>query len=324
MIRRFPREQAFLERTHLRYVRLANLLSDSKVDRASRVPGFVAVFLGDETEIIFLLQGEPVTAARLCAETRLVLPVAAVVERAQAEAERADVAYYGATESQLRAMFATASIQPLPFPPEVDLSNPRRLFEALRASSFDGVLELIENDAVHYLLFDHGQPTDGYLAGHTDGVPLRDEVLRLFERARRERLSAALFPRLSVLPVQAPKALVDLYARTVADALKAVGRELGAEQAVACFEAAFIRVIASHPALEGYRLSPEGEVLGRTASAAEPLTDGVAAWLFEALTDAHQQGGADPTEVLADITRDSRYVLQAQGFFQRLPWAVAW
>jgi nucleoside-diphosphate-sugar epimerase len=43
--------------------------------------------------------------------------------------------------------------------------------------------------------------------------------MRLFERTRRGGLSASLYPKIRVLPVQAPKALVDLYARTVADAL---------------------------------------------------------------------------------------------------------
>jgi hypothetical protein len=324
MIRRFPREQAFLERTHLRYVHLANILTDSKVDRAARVPGFVAVFLGDETELIFLVNGEPVTAARLAAGARGVLPVAAVVERARVEVERADVAYYGAAEPQLRAMFASASLPGEALPPEADLGNPRRFFEVLRQIGFEGVLELIEDDTVHYLIFERGQPADGYIADHMEGVPLREEVVRLFDRTRRGRLAASLFPSIPVLPVQAPKALVDLYARTVGDALQQTSRHAGMQAALEAFESAFVQVSARHPALDGYRLSPEGKVLGRTASAAEPLADGVAAWLFEALVSAQQHGGGEPSEVLAEITRDTRFVLQAQGFFRRLPWPVAW
>jgi hypothetical protein len=324
MIRRFPRDQAFVERTHLRYVHLDNVLTDSKVDRAARVPGFVGVFLGDETELIFLLDGEPVTAARVAPAGRCVLPVAAVVERARAEVERADVAYYGAAEGQLRAMYATMAGAPLSAPSVADLGNPRHLFEELRRSGIDAILELVEQDAVHYLVLDAGQPVTGYLAGRHPASPLRDELPRLFEPARRHGMVASLYPAVAELPVQAPKALVDLYARTVEEAIRGTAPAVGMEAALALFEGALVATRARHPALAGFGLAPDGRVLGLTAASAEPLTEGVATWVFEGLMAAERAGGPDPARLLAEVTRDTRFALQAQGFFQRLPWAVVW
>jgi hypothetical protein len=324
MIRRFPRDQVFLERTHLRYVHLDNVLTDSKVDRASRVPGFVPVFLGDETEVIFLLNGEPATAARVAPGGRCVLPVAAVVERARAEVERADVAYYGAAVGQLRAMYATLAGAPLDTPSVADLANPRHMFEELRQSGIDAILELVEQESVHYLVLAGGQPVTGYFADRPNGSPLRDELTRLFDPARRHAMVASLYPAVADLPVQAPKALVDLYARTVEEALRRTAPAVGMDTALVLFQKALVSTRARHPAVAGFRLSPDGQVLGLTAASAEPLTDGVATWVFEGLMAAQGAGGPDPARLLGDVTRDTRFALQAQGFFKRLPWAVVW
>src|SRR5690606_27144806 len=151
MIRRFPREQSFLERTRLRYVHFLHLLSDGKRERASRVPGFVAVFLGQETDLILLLDGEPANAVCLTPTRRAVVPIGAVVERAEQESERGDVGFYGAPEAQLCAMFATIVHPPLDLP-DLDPTHPGRMFSRLEDERFGGVLEVREGDAVHYVL----------------------------------------------------------------------------------------------------------------------------------------------------------------------------
>ena len=53
------------------------------------------------------------------------------------------------------------------------------------------------------------------------------------------------------------------------------------------------------------------------------LTDGVAAWLTEVLIHASEHHGVDPGAVIERTARDSRFVLSENGFFQRLPWALA-
>src|SRR5690606_9932771 len=103
MIERFPHEQSYLQRTKLRYINLPNVLSDGKRDRTARVPGYVLVYLGDAVDLLFLIDGEPATAARVSATWRGVVSVRSVLDRANAALERADVAYHGASLGQLSA-----------------------------------------------------------------------------------------------------------------------------------------------------------------------------------------------------------------------------
>jgi len=322
MIRRFPREQAFLERTRLRYVHFLHLLSDGKRDRASRVPGFVAVFLGQQTDVILLLNGEPANAISLTPQRRSVVPIATVVDRATQESERGDVGFYGAPEAQLCAMYTTAASEALDMP-DLDLTQPGQLFARFEAEGFDGVLEVREGDGVHYLRFMDGVLRDVFLAEDCRGAPLAERVERLFQPERARQLTAQAYPAVSSLPVQAAPALVQLYARTVASALEALREPLGQETAVRLFEEARVRACARHGALVGYRLEANGTVKGESASDAETLTDAVAAWLLEALTTAHRVAKeVDPAGLLERVTYENRFALEAQGFFRHLPWPV--
>lgn len=322
MIRRFPREQPFLERTRLRYVHFLHLLSDGKRERASRVPGFVAVFLGHETDLILLLAGEPANAVSMRPGQRSVVPIAAVVDRATQESERGDVAFYGAPEAQLCAMFATVAHPPLDLP-DLDVTHPGRLFSRLEEERFDGVLEVREGDAVHYLLLEGGTPQEAFVAEDGAGGSLADRLERLFDPARAAALEVHAYPPVRTLPVQAAPALVQLYARTISGALEALRDPLGAETTVRLFEEARARASAKHAALASYRVGPDGAVKGESVAEADALTDAVAAWLLEALTTASRVAeGIDPAALLERITYENRFALEAQGFFRHLPWPV--
>jgi len=322
MIRRFPRERPFLERTRLRYVHFLQLLNDGKRERASRVPGFVAVFLGHETDLILLLAGEPANALCLRPGHRSVVPIATVVERATQESERGDVAFYGAPEAQLCAMFATVAHPPLDLP-DLDVTQPGRLFARLEAERFDGVLEVREGDAVHYVLLDGGTPQHAFVADDGSGGDVADRLERLFVPERVRAFEVKAYPPVRSLPIQAAPALVQLYARTVGGALEALRETLGAETAICLFEEARLRAGEKHVALADYRIGPDGAVSGQSVAEAEALTDAVAAWLLEALTAASRlSDGIDPATLLERVTYENRYALEAQGFYRHLPWPV--
>ena len=70
MIYRFPRDTDYLPRTKLSYVNLPGILSDGKRDRQARVPGYVAVQLGERCFLIFMREGEPFYAARITPQGR--------------------------------------------------------------------------------------------------------------------------------------------------------------------------------------------------------------------------------------------------------------
>ena len=329
MIEWFPYERAPLGRTRLRYVDLDAVLTDGKVERASKAPGFVLLFYGAEMEIIFVVGGEPVTAVRISDRERSVAPLAAVKRRASAEREWADVAYFQAPEPQLRAMYATVCGAPN-FPTEtLDATRPSHIFAMAREREYSGVLEFAEkNGKVHYLTFFEGVPMHAWFADQRRSSDRRDDdtlstrIDRLFQPVRVEGMFATGYPEVEAMPDQAPPALCEVYAEMTAAALGSVSGATGPDVALRCFAEAFETLRERHPALQPFRLDEGARLQGDGIAPVADLTAGVAELLFEALSRAEQAGAPRAPAILEQVTRDNRFLLQANGFFDRFPWPV--
>ena len=329
MIEWFPYERAPLGRTRLRYVDLDAVLTDGKVERASKAPGFVLLFYGEETEIIFVVGGEPVTAVRISDRARSVIPLAGVKRRASTEREWADVAYFQAPEPQLRAMYATASLAPILSKELLDAARPSHVFTRAREREFSGVIEFAEkNRKVHYLTFVEGLPVHAFFADQRRASDVRENetlssrIDRLFQPVRVEGMYATGYPHVERMPEQAPLALCQVYSDMIEAAITATSASTGRSAALGCFAEALDRVRPASPALIGYRLSEAGHLEGDSVAAVSELTDGVAALLLEALTIADRVGAPPAATTLEQISRDNRFLLQANGFFDRFPWPV--
>jgi hypothetical protein len=328
MIEWFPYERAPLGRTRLRYVDLDAVLTDGKVERASKAPGFVLLFYGEETEIIFVVGGEPVTAVRLSDRERSVIALTAVARRAAAEREWADVAYFQAPEPQLRAMYATARTPELPTE-TLDASRPAHIFTVAREREYSGVIEFVEkNRKVHYLTFVEGLPMHAFFADQRRASDVRENeslssrIERLFQPVRVEGMLATGYAHVERMPGQAPPALCDVYRDLVAAAIDATGRTTGRDAAVDVFAAALDGVRARQPALRDFALNDAGRLEGESVAPAEDVTESVAALLFDALTQAERSGAPSAVATLEEISRHNRFILQANGFFQRFPWPL--
>lgn len=325
----FPYERAPLGRTRLRYVDLDSVLTDGKVERASKAPGFVLLFYGDETEIIFVVGGEPVTAVRIAEQDRSVIPLGAVRKRASAEREWADVAYFQAPEPQLRAMYATACNTPDLRTEELDPVRPSQIFTKARERDYSGVIEFAEkNHKVHYLVFMEGLPVHAFFADQRRASDVRanesmsSRLERLFQPLRVEGMLATGYPHCARMPGQAPVALVDVYRAMIADAIEQTSSATGRDVAVSCFTDAFQRQRDRRPVLGQFRLEKTGRLEGDSVAPVDEITDAVAAVLSDALTTAELVGAPSPATTLEQISRDNRLMLQANGFFERIPFAV--
>lgn len=321
---RFPHEAAYLPQTKLSYVNLPGLLSDGKRDRTARVPGFVAVQLGERCYLLFMREGEPFHAARLDPGGRRAVPLAEVLRTTSTESERGEggqIGYYGAPEAQLRAMLATLVQEPLPRDAALETGRPDLLFPALRERGFAGVVELCGGGAHQYLVLEGGVYRSGYFCGRDPAVPVGD-FLRCFFLSAGEGLRVTLFPALCDLPVQAQPGLVDLYRRVIGGVLRELSVPVGREAGLELMRRAQAAVLPRRPELEAFHLSDEGRVKGDPVATPQGLTEAVTDWTTEALIAAADRYAVDPTEVVARVARDSRFVLAEQGFFARLPWAV--
>jgi|GEM_PF-442193 len=328
MIEWFPHERAPLPRTHLRYVDLDAVLSDGKVERESKAPGFVVLFYGEETDVLFMVGGEPITAARFSAGSRGIVPLAAVRRRAQAEREWAGAAFYHAPEPQLRAMYASAARVPDLSARELDADRSSALFSRARERAFSGVVELLEERKAHYLVFEGGLPVHGFFADQrrsgdvSSKITLASRLDVLFQPQRLEGVTLFTYPAVDRLPVQAPAGLLHVYSQLVAAAVDRTAEALGRGTAIRCFQTALERAAEKQGALADYSLSEDGRLTGDSTASAAELTDAIAALLFDALTAADRAGATDPASLLESVTHADRFVLQAHSFFDRFPWPL--
>ena len=324
MFPHFPHEVAYLSRTKLSYINLPRLLSEGKRDRTARVPGFVVVQLGAVGYLIFVHDGEPFQAVRWTPEAReaVSLPeVLRTVMRAIEHGESGWIGYYGAPEEQLRAMLATMLQAPLAEPYPSAHLPPERIFLELEAERFSGVVELLEPPQLHYLCIEGGECRAAFYTPQIHDLPVSDwfaAVLRNGVKGLRIRAFAPLVD----LKRQASPGQINLYRRTLQRLTHRLVTAVGPEGAAKYLRAGRRGVRGAHPAVSAFRLVEGGWALEGAVVTPEELRDAVAAWIAETLAAAVTEETIDPAEMLQEVTRDDRFALTEEGFFDSLPWPV--
>ena len=325
MIYKFPHDEAFLPRTKLSYINLPGLLADGKRDRTARVSGFVQIQLGERCFLIFMRAGEPFHSVRIQPDARGPAALSEVLRMVSTESERGEagqIAYFGASEAQLSAMLATLLQEPIPWDDPLDDTRPEELFPRLRARRFTGVLELFDGSRYHYLEFAEGAFRTGWFYGRDPAVPLPEVVRGVFAGAS-GTIRTGTYPAFAEMPVQAGPGLVDLYRRLIGGVLRELTNALGRESALGVMRKGQAVAAMERAAISAFQITDEGRVGGDPVAAPELLTDGVAVWITEALVSASDHHGVDPAGIVERVARESRFVLAEQGFFSRLPWALA-
>ena len=316
---RFPSSRALLPRTRLAYIHLRNLLTDAKRDRAARISGYVAISFPDELVVLYLIAGEVANATVRDARGSRAIGIAQALEKVPPEPEYGEISFHEADPEQLACMFATQSLPPDPFPSELAPQDPAALFPYLMSTVFDGVVEIVANDAINYLIFRNGTVGRAFLSASHHGT-LVDRVAKLF--AREGRIGELRVTRWGLpdpLPVQAPPALVQAYrdlAAAIVDQLVAQGRE----SAPAIAEHARTTLAPTHPALEAFSFS---DSLQRESTVdTRRLTTDVAAWIRDMLWTAADHDAVSPEALIRELTWDRRHMFQSAGLFDELPWKV--
>lgn len=317
---RFPHTRVLLPRTRLAYVHLRNLLTDAKRDRAARVSAYVAIWLPEEFVVLYLQRGEVVNATVLdkTGATRS-LAISTALERIPAEPEYGEICFHEAVDEQLSSMF-TAATQPADdWPADLAVPDPAALFPFLMSVMFDGLLEIVSEGTVNYLVFHAGAVDRAYLSIVASGS-IVERVAKLF--APGSRVTEGRFRRwsaLNALPVQAPPALVQAY-RELGNALVQRLVADGRDSAPAIAEHARLNLVKTHPELDGFSIGarPTREPVADTAR----LTTAVASWLAEVMWATADHEGTPPESLLKELTWDRRHMFQSAGFYERMPWKV--
>lgn len=316
---RFPHSRVLLPRTRLAYVHLRNLLTDAKRDRAARVSGYVAIWLPEEFVVLYLQRGEVVNATILDKTGSRALAISSALERIPAEPEYGEICFHEADNDQLASMFAAQTQSPDPWPPDLAVSDPAALFPFLMSVMFDGVLEIVSEDTVNYLLFRAGAVDRAFLSIPATGS-IVERVAKLF--APGSRITEGKFRRwhaLEALPEQAPPALIQAY-RDLSNSLVQRLIHDGRDSALAIAEQARQNLAKKYPELDGFTIGnrPAREPVCDTAR----LTAAVATWMAEVLWAAADHDAAPPEALLKDLTWERRHMFQSAGFYEKLPWKV--
>ncbi len=315
----FPHSRVLLARTRLAYVHLRNLLTDAKRDRSARISGYVAISLPEELVTLYLLRGEVVNATAWDARASHAIAIASALEKIPAEPEYGEICFNEADEELLSCMFESQSTPADPWPAEMSAKDPSVLFPYLMSTTFDGVLEIIANDHVSYLIFTNGTVARAYLSGGQQGT-LVERVSKLFAREGRVgdiRISRRPMP--AKLPVQASPALIHAYRELSGNLVQRL-RDLGRDTAPAIAEHARQNLVGTHPSLDGFSFA--GSQVKDPLADSEALTAGVAAWIRELMWAASDHESVAPDVLLRELTWDRRHLFQSAGLFNQVPWKV--
>ncbi|MHB1311679.1 MAG: hypothetical protein ACYC3L_06640 [Gemmatimonadaceae bacterium] len=318
----FPKVRALLPRTRLAYVHLLNLLTDAKRDRAARVFGYVAIWLPDEFVLLYMEEGEVVNATATVDGRRWrALPIGEAIAKVPSAAEYGEICFHTAEDEQLAAMYATQLQPVVAWPPELAPNDTQALLGNLMATLWDGVVEVVDEDGMNYVVFQHGMPLRAYFAEAQPPGDLHVQVRRLLEGAVRHGGAVRRWDVPPALPNQAAPALIAAY-RDLMSAIVQRLADQGASGAFAVAEQARQMLIGPHPSLEKFSLTvpnPRDPVVE-----APVLAAAMAAWLKETLWHVHLPDGETPERIIAEFARPRRHLFHANGLFEALPWTVRW
>lgn len=319
----FPTTGPMITHTRIAFIHLDNVMSFAKRDRDGQVDAWLVGYLPDEVVVLFLRRGEVVNAASLRPDGRTVIPIAEALRRIQAEPERGVLSFGRAPLEQLAWMFgACTGPAKVRF---VDPGQPKEFFNAIEAESYSGVIEFISNGRVNYFQFVEGAYRNGYCCDRPDGVPMPAYVESLFKPGA-DRVPPAIvaseIPALTEIPLQALPAQVKLYREIHTRVLTGVEQELPVD-GVRKHQRISGVLRQQHPGIE-LLTAPEYGAGPAIAVTGDALTTALAAWVAQLLQEIEVVAPGAALRVLKQATKDQRYVLQAAGFYDRLPWRVNW
>ena len=313
----YPVERVLLQRTRLAYVHLRNLLTDAKRDRAARVYAYVMVWLPEELLLLFLQEGEVVNATATADGAHFrALPIGEALGKVPSAAEFGDICFHCADDEQLATMYWSQVLVPVAWPTELLLDDASAVLAFLHATMHDGVVEVLADGGVNYVVFRQGVATRGFFAYRADGSA-EQRLRALLDPARKAMVQ--LWPVPPALPVQVPPALIRAYRELMAAVVKRLV-ESGTDGAPAVAEHARHMLLERHPALERFSLQHPNPRDPVTETAA--LSAAIAAWLGELLWTAVPADGSSPERIIAELTSDRRHVFQSAGLFDALPWKI--
>jgi hypothetical protein len=319
----FPASGILVPRTRAIFIHVDNLISFAKRDRDGRVDGYLVGYLPEETVLLFFRKGELINAASIGPHGRSITSIAEGLRRLRSDPERSECCYAEASQEQLNWMFAAcAAPAQLRF---IDSRQPEQIFPVLAAESFSGVLEFISQGRVNYLKFEAGRFVRGYLCDRPAGgsvVKYMESLFALRPDGTPPAIAGSLVPELGDIPAQALGTQVRVYRELFHRISLAIEAELPTEGRRKGERASMV-VQASHPVFSVLTAANTEDEPSSPISA-EALTASFVDWACRVLEEVELVSPGSAERLIRESTRDQRFVLQAAGFYDKLPWQIRW
>src|SRR2546427_1512521 len=184
---------------------------------------------------------------------------------------------------------------------------------------------MMRNGRVSYMMVDREMYLGGYFSDNPANVPPARYLESLFDAGSdgsAPAMSAGTYAAGDDLPAQAATALVNTYRELYWRIVDAVEREFPGEAKRRALKVT-AAIVDTHQALALMSVPP-GTDTPDAVVRPEELSTALTDWALQLLEGAEVMMPGTATKVLKDATREHRYVLQAAGFYGRLPWRVTW
>jgi hypothetical protein len=182
------------------------------------------------------------------------------------------------------------------------------------------VLEVVNRDAVHYLVLRDGLIEHTYVTDDS-GEGRAEQLARVFgPPSPRPRTRVRGWAGPLTMPSQAPASLVAAYRELVQHLYTELG-SYGVPVPSAVGERVRDSLAERHPTLRWFAggAKPEDPVEDQ-----EDVTAAVAAWVTATIREALDGDDESAASVVKTAARDRRHMLHAAGFLSALPWSIEW
>src|SRR6185503_7007104 len=133
----------------------------------------------EEFVVLYLQRGEVVNSTVMDKTGWRSVAIASAIERIPAEPEYGEICFHECEDEQVSAMFAAQTSTPDDWPADLNLHDPAALFPFLMSIMFDGMMEIVSEGSVNYLVFHAGAVDRAYLSIPATGS-IVERVAKLF------------------------------------------------------------------------------------------------------------------------------------------------
>ena len=309
---RFPKGKIILENTRLEFINLDKVLSAVKRERAHRISGYISIIYYDVVELIFLKEGEPFNAARISQNTREIVPINDVIEKAK-KSNEGILAEYATDETLINLIISSIMLQPMKADIDFSRMQPKVFIDKLKDTKFNGFILVKSNLGESLLYFNNGEIAGCYIAGSAQKLQGEDIITFL----NTPNIKISVFDHIEELATtQATPAYFSMFFKIFSSLLQGYAQPMGPVLVLKTAIIAKATTQKEFPFIEQCKIGADLSVKGNLVVEPKILVQGMARW-FDLIFESFSTLLGKESEVIAEkVLHDYRFALKSLNFFE--------